>query len=90
MKKRSPDAVLISSEATYSDGYPVLFTKRRGTLKLLDKAIQSEIWSVSASFKGQEVNLECGTSGLQQAPPEAQRFVEAEIFKVLKTLRFER
>ena len=93
---RALNARLIEAKAAMQDGHPVIFLIREGSIENLDRKIHYKSYSIVTSWRGTEVNFECGTSiyGPDYTSLEGgQRLiaqVEEGILHVLRTLQFDR
>lgn len=91
MSIRYSRSELLSSETSFVDGQPVIFTVRDGWMVNLGKETGIRAWSIFTTWKEREVSLECASPIPHQFPGnEVVETVEAEVMKVLRTLHFER
>jgi hypothetical protein len=96
LKARAPDARLIESKPAIQDGHPVVYVVRQGTVGFFDGKEQLKVYSISTSWRKNEIDFECATSvfGAEYASlPGGQTLidqVEAGILNVMRTLQFDR
>lgn len=96
LRTRAPNARLIEARAAMQDGHPVIFLIREGAIESIDRTIRMKVYSIATSWRGNEINFECGTSiygpeyAATEGGPRLIAQVERAILHVLRTLQFDR
>ena len=91
MAVRLPRNRLISSQSSTIDGQPVIFIVRDGEGDNLGKAVGGRSWLVITVWSHQWINFECGSPIPYQFPGDPLvEVVEKEVYRIIRTLHFER
>ena len=87
--KRSFEYKQISLEKRYSDNHPVIYLSRSVKSRGFDGEVNLNIHSLITAWKNNEIIFSC-SSDITVKFPQYKEGIEEQMFKVLRTLQFDR